>query len=512
MVVGTGSRARRGPRIAEATAARIHVWTRVTGTTLGIAALTAAGQLGVAYGLGVVRFPRTFPAGGLWATQLTWVAWIAALAVLAGAAAGAWKARRMRGAPGAPTSLELGHRMLVALLAGAGAGLTIGLTALPARAAEIPGANPAPALEAALAASLGVVAGILAAVAALSLRVVAVSIIALVAVVWLVALVAVAPSLAPGAELPLVRLGVLDLPVFGAGARSTIAVLSPPVLALLVGVAVAAAARSRGLPVLHTILSGTAGPALLAVAYLIAAPGADDRSVQAPAFGGALVALAAGLLASVMVAMSRLPAGGAGPLPVGLTGPATREVGSAPVGLAAPLSVPPPAGPDQTLAGGTFAGPAPAGWPDPAPVTPAPVTPAPVTPAPVTPAPVTPAPVTPAPVTPAPVTPAPVTPAAVTAAPEPPVAAEPPWPARPGPAPPSGAAAPKKRGRQRHQRHEDEHVDWVRSLGGSEGEDEDEDTGLGKRRLRLDKGVLEVDDPGTFDLPPGRSRPPAPPG
>jgi hypothetical protein len=55
-------------------------------------------------------------------------------------------------------------------------------------------------------------------------------------------------------------------------------------------------------------------------------------------------------------------------------------------------------------------------------------------------------------------------------------------------------------------------VDWVRSLGGSEGEDEDEDTGLGKRRLRLDKGVLEVDDPGTFDLPPGRSRPPAPPG
>jgi hypothetical protein len=483
MVVGTGSRVRRGPRITEAARAQVRVWSRVLGTAAGVGALSGAGQLGVAYGLGMVRFPRQFPTGGLWATHLTWVAWFAVLAVLAGAAGGVWMARRMRGQPGAPATLGFGQRIMIATLAGVGAALTIGLTALPARAAEIPGTNPAPVLESALAATLGVVAGILAAVAALSLRVVAVSAIAIGGVMWLIALVSVAPSLGPAADPPLVRLGVLDLPTFGAGARSTVAVLSPLVLVLLVGVALASAARSRGLPALHTILAGAAGPAMLAVPYLIAAPGAGDRSVQAPAFGGALVALAAGVLAAGVVGFARLPA--TGPGPSGGSAPDVPGIGRVPAGM---VRVPDPSGP------GDPAGPPPWETPPAPPASPpARANPSPSAPPPAYPEP----PREPEP----PAAPPPTTTPPASSPPDDPPVAPPAEPATPAAGdrgePGDAAGAPKKR-RRRH--HEEEHVDWVRSLGG--GEDTEDDTGLGKRRLRLDKNALEIDDTGAFEAPP----------
>ncbi|HEX7746870.1 MAG TPA: hypothetical protein VF462_16620, partial [Micromonosporaceae bacterium] len=73
-----------------------RTWVRVLLAALGVAALTAAGQLGFAYGLGVVRFARVFDvaADARWAALLAWVTWFAIVAAIAGAASGALAARR----------------------------------------------------------------------------------------------------------------------------------------------------------------------------------------------------------------------------------------------------------------------------------------------------------------------------------------------------------------------------------------------------------------------------------
>ena len=291
-----------------ATVAAARAWGRVLTTSAGVAAVAGAGQLGVAYGLQLVRFRRDFPSSGIWASQLTWATWFATLAVVAGAAGGVWTARRLGRGYGGAGRLQLGQRIAVALAAALGATVTVLLTALPARDAGLAGADPA--LEAVLATTLGLVVGVLAAVAVLSLRVVGVSVTAIIAVVWLVAVVSVAPTLGPAAEPAMVRLGVLDLAAFGQGSRSAVAAISPPAIALLVGVAVAAAARSIGLPLLRTVLAGAAGPVLLVLPYLIAPPRGGEDAVQGAAFGGAVIAVVAGPLAAVAVAVFRLPGRG----------------------------------------------------------------------------------------------------------------------------------------------------------------------------------------------------------
>lgn len=302
------------------------MWGTVLATALGVGALAGAGQLGVAYGLGLVRFARTFPTDGLWSTQLTWVAWFAALASLAGGVAGAGAARRYA------LVRQLGGRILVAAAGGLGATIVVPLTALPADAAGLVGRETAaPSLEVALAAGLGAVVGILAAVAALSVRLVAVSLTLLVTLVWLIALVSVAPALAPTADLPEVRLGVLDLPAAG-GPGPAAAVLTPAIVALLVCAGIAVAARYRGLSPLLAAVSSTAAPGLLALVYLIGSPGTGERAVQAAPYAGALLAVAAGLLVSLAIGVIRLPSAG------GVDGPD----GSEPVSAPGPEPVTPP--------------------------------------------------------------------------------------------------------------------------------------------------------------------------
>jgi hypothetical protein len=482
MAVATEQRARGAARITTRIAAwtqRLSTWARrwarVLSTAAGTAAVAGAGQLGVAYGLGMVHLPTGVPAAGMWETQLTWVAWIAALAVLAGAAGGAWMARREAEArPGAPAPWELGQRIVVSLAASIGAGIVIFLTALPARAIDLSGSDPA--LEAALAAVLGVVVGILAAVTTMSLRVAAVSVVTIVAVVWLIALVSVAPTLGPDAPPALVRPGVLDLPAFGDGARSTVARLSAPLLVLLVGTALAAAARSRGLPRLHTIAAGVAGPVLLASAYLIAPPAGDDRAVQGPAFGGAMIALGIAVLAAVMLAMTRLPTSQAGIPPYGDDD--TRAWGGAPTGVSATAAV--GATVPEFPPGTTDYHPREPDFPPPADPTPPEPEPEPVQPPPVAFDRAEPA--------------GPARPESTWFEPagSEPAADEPVAPAAAEPAGDDGAepaaeaerpATRRKKRRRKQEAEPDQHVDWVRSLGG---ESERDDPALGKRRLRRD--------------------------
>jgi hypothetical protein len=309
-------------------------WTPVLGAGVAVGALAGAGQLGIGYGLGLLHYwlpARTELTGGVWASQLTWVAWFAALAVLAGAAAASRVAWRYE------HPLDLGTRIAAAVAAGIGGAVVMPLTALPARSVAGPGGVD-PAADAVLAAGLGLVVGALAAVAALTVRLVAVSVTLLVAAVWLLALVSAAPSLASTAELPDVRLAVLDLPALG-DARSTLAVLSPPALALLICGAVAAAARSRGFPPLLTAVSSAAAPGLLALTYLIGSPGASDRAAQVSAYAGSLIALAAGLLVALLVGAVRLPSAGTAAEPGG---------DDQPTGLLPPVSAAPaePASPE----------------------------------------------------------------------------------------------------------------------------------------------------------------------
>jgi hypothetical protein len=294
-------------------------WGPILGAGLGMGALAGAGQLGIGYGLGLLHF--WLPAGpaltgGVWASQLTWVAWFAALAVLAGSGGASWVARQM------DEPLGLRARIAIAVASGVGGAVVVALTALPARSLAAPAA-PEPVADVVLAAGLGLVVGMLVTVAVLSVRLVAVSVTMLIGAVWLLALVSAAPSLDPGADLPDVRLAVLDLPALG-DARSTVAVLSAPVLALLVCGAVAGAARSRGFPPLLTAVSSAAAPGLLALTYLIGSPGTSDRAAQVAAYAGSLIALAAGLLVALLVGAVRLPSAsdsaepGDGDAPTGL--------------------------------------------------------------------------------------------------------------------------------------------------------------------------------------------------
>ena len=318
------------------------MWAWVLGTATGVGALAGSGQLGIGYGLGFLRFDRQFPNDGVWSAQLTWVAWFAALAVIGGAAAGAWAARH-RG-----LDLRLGGKVALVAAAGLGASVVTPLTLLPASSATVL-MRERPVLATALTALLGVVVGFAAAATALSVRLVAVSLTLLVAVVWLLALVSALPALLPGADPPDARLAVLDLSVTGGGSGSTVAIVTIPVVSLLVCGGVAAAARSRGLPPLSTAVASTAAPGLLALCYVIGTPGTGDRAVQTSPYAASLIAVAVGLLTSLLIGVVRLPSRRSAGVDSGATDTINFQVGT----LAGPSPAPPAAEPPASPAADT---------------------------------------------------------------------------------------------------------------------------------------------------------------
>jgi type IV secretory pathway TrbD component len=277
-------------------------------TALGAAVLTGAGQLGVAYGLGIVRFARTFGPGteNQWNAQLAWVGWFAMVAAIAGAVTAAGVARRHDYQPGA------GTRIALALLGGLGAGTVAPLSMLPARAAQLTTQSFNPAFVVGLAAGLGAVAGLLAAIAILGLRTFTWSVATIGTLIWIAGLVSAAPHLGPKDSMPTIRLGVLDNAT-QAGSR-WVETLGMPVAALLAGAAVAGVARWRQYPPLAAAISGLVGPATLALAYLIAGPGLNSNQTdQVAPYLGALIAVPAGLLGSLLVVVARRPTRAAKP-------------------------------------------------------------------------------------------------------------------------------------------------------------------------------------------------------
>ena len=274
-----------------------RTWAKLLGATLGVAALAGASQLGLAYGLGILRLTRvvTVTTRDQWTAQLAWVAWYTMTAAVIGALVGnALLARRRTGA---------GSRIALALAAGVGAAVVVPLTMQPARTAQIDGVHPVFVIG--ICAGLGAVGGVFAAYAAISSAAARWSLITLGAAVWVIALVSVAPSLAPSDPLPAVRLGVFDAGYLTPAVTQRTALFTMPALALVCGAILGWAARRREMPTLTIALAGLPGPALLTVAYLIAGPGSGPDRYQVVPYWAAMTATGAGVLGSVLAAVLR---------------------------------------------------------------------------------------------------------------------------------------------------------------------------------------------------------------
>ncbi|QGN46840.1 hypothetical protein ACN26Y_11370 [Micromonospora sp. WMMD558] len=270
-------------------------------TALGVSLLAGAGQLGVAFGFGVVRLTGVFTGGTVnqWPAQLAWVGWFAANAAVIGAVLTERLARR--DGPLTGTARQLA----VAGAAALGATVVAPLCMQPARAAELISMDPVWAV--AICAILGAGAGAGAALAVLVRPPLGWNMALVAGVVWLLALVSVTPSLTATGPLTTVRLGVLEPAWLGTAAAQRLALLVLPLVALLAGATTGALARWRGHPALIGGLTGVAGPALLAFAYLTAGPGGGVDRYQTTPYYGALLAVAAGALGSAAAALLRWP-------------------------------------------------------------------------------------------------------------------------------------------------------------------------------------------------------------
>lgn len=280
----------------------MRIWLRALSAALATAAIVGAGQLGLAYGLGIMRWTQTFEAGNenAWNAQLTWTVWIAALAVVGGAVGGVRVLRRHHRPDG------LGAWFAVSLAAVVGGAVVVPLVVLPAGEAHV-AISVDPALQAGINAGVGLVVGLLAALGVLCARPVGGSVLVAALWVWAAALVSAFVQLDSANQSHSRRLGVLELP--SATDNATQNMILPIMAGIAVGSGVLIAAYSLWLGE-HPIAvgaSGLAGPALVAAAYLTAGPGiSSDNSDQQRPWLGSLFAVGAGVAVSVLITVAAL--------------------------------------------------------------------------------------------------------------------------------------------------------------------------------------------------------------
>ncbi|MFG1739655.1 hypothetical protein ACGFLT_16665 [Micromonospora chalcea] len=279
-----------------------RTWGRLLLTALGVSVLAGAGQLGIAYGFGVVRLDGAFVDASVnrWPAQLVWVGWFAVVATVAGAVLTERFARR-DDLPGGTTEL-----LSIAGVSALGATVVAPLCMQPARAAELAGSVD-PVWAAGVCAALGAVVGAGAAIAVLLKPPFGWGVAITAGIVWLLALLSVAPTIVSNRPLASVRLGVLEPSWLDAAAAQRLSMLLLPTLALLAGGAVGVLARRAGWPPLVGGAAGAAGPVLVAFAYLTAGPGAATDRYQIAPYYGALIAVVAGALGSTATTMLPRP-------------------------------------------------------------------------------------------------------------------------------------------------------------------------------------------------------------
>lgn len=267
---------------------------KLSGVAIGAAVLAAAGQLGLAYGLGILHLSRVVDvtARDQWTAQLAWVAWITMTSAAVGGMAGRAHLPRRSGA---------GTRIVAAVLAGVGAAAVIPLTMQPARGASVAGVRPV--LVIGICAALSAIVGVVAAYAVLSRPVARWNLATIGVATWVIAVASVGESFAPGKPAASARLGVFDASFLDSSITDRTALFTMPALALICGLVIGLVARGRGLSTLSIALSGLAGPALLTLAYLVAGPG--DTRYQTVPYWAAMTASGAGVLGSVLAAILR---------------------------------------------------------------------------------------------------------------------------------------------------------------------------------------------------------------
>jgi hypothetical protein len=158
-----------------------------------------------------------------------------------------------------------------------------------------------PTLAVATATVAGIVVGVVIAVAALSSAPLGVGVAATVAWVWMLALASAALSLSAERTPATPRLGLIDAPQVTTRADLWFGPFLMVGIAGVLGLAVAGAGRWLGAHRLGITLSGFAGPALVAAAYLIAGLGAGVTSRRLEPYVASLLAVTVGLLASTAV-------------------------------------------------------------------------------------------------------------------------------------------------------------------------------------------------------------------
>ncbi|MEU4676593.1 hypothetical protein [Micromonospora sp. NPDC023737] len=279
----------------------IRTWGKLLLTALGVSVLAGAGQLGLAYGLGIVRLTGSFTGSTVnqWPAQLTWVGWFAANAAVAGAVLTERLARRDT------EPATTGRVLAVGTAAALGAFVVAPLCMQPARAAELVSVDPVFAVG--ICAVLGAVVGAGAAIAVLLTPPLGWNITAVAGGVWLLALISTLPSLGAAGPLRTARLGVLEPTWLSADEAQRLSLFLLPLLALLAGAATAALARWRGQAPLVSGATGVAGPVLVAFTYLTAGPGDAVDRYQTTPYYGALIAVAAGVLGAAAAALLRWP-------------------------------------------------------------------------------------------------------------------------------------------------------------------------------------------------------------
>jgi hypothetical protein len=270
----------------------VRAWVKLIWNSLGVAVVAVAAQLAIATALDIVRWTDVGNPD-VWRAVLTWITFIYAVAVLSGAAVGRRAVRR----PGRPDGIAA--RIAAVLASGVGATVAVALAWLPAHDAEPPN-HVHPELVVAMTAGAGIVAGIILAAAALFVPPIAGGARAAVIWIWLAGIGTAAEVYFTHRAFAVPRLAVVDAP-----SVIPTAVWSGPMamvgIAAILGLGVAIVARWGGARRLGVAVSGLAGPAVVAAAYLIAGPGASPQ--QNDPYRASLFAAGAGLIASVLVAL-----------------------------------------------------------------------------------------------------------------------------------------------------------------------------------------------------------------
>jgi hypothetical protein len=277
-------------------------WTRSIRFAVLGAGAAAAAQLGLGYGLGILAWLPgvTGEATAVaWTANLAWTTFIGATSVVIGAVTG-----DRAGVAGRTGPVQRAvWCVLLSVAASIGALTTLPLVAVPASKAQVVDTF-APHLLAAIYAAVGVVIGLMMAIAALSARAIAANVLSTTIWLWIVAVVAVAGGIAAG-RLDHADLGVWKFtnegPAFGPFYLPGVLVLLGG--ALLVGGLAAFVRAVRGDGRFGVAISGAAGPLLVTAAYVLANPVSGKAPFEAvSASRTAPIMIAAGLVGSVLVA------------------------------------------------------------------------------------------------------------------------------------------------------------------------------------------------------------------